>query len=57
MKKGIYTLVIALIVGLTAIAQSGQKFASNGNSLSTGEFLGSTNAFPLIFKTNNTQLY
>jgi hypothetical protein len=41
--------------GGEAMAQSGQKFATNGNSLSSGDFLGSTNNLPLIIKVNNLQ--
>ena len=35
-------------------AQAGQKFASGGNTLTTGEFLGTLNNFPLNIKINNT---
>jgi hypothetical protein len=54
MKKILLTS-FSILSFLSAFAQSGQKFASGGNSLSTGEFLGSTNNFPLIFKVNNIQ--
>ena len=33
-------------------AQSGQKFASGGNTLANGEFLGTLNNFPLNIKVN-----
>jgi hypothetical protein len=36
-------------------AQSGQKWATGGNGTSSGDFLGTTNAMPLVFKTNNTE--
>lgn len=35
------------------LAQSGQKWATNGNSASSGDFVGTTNNVPLVFKTNN----
>ncbi len=54
MKK---LLLISLL--LTSIyhsyGQAGAKWATGGNSSSTGDFIGTTNNFPLIFKTNNTQ--
>lgn len=40
----------------TLLAQNGPKWGTNGNATSTGDFLGSTNNQPLIFKTNNTQV-
>jgi hypothetical protein len=54
MKKIILTS-FAILSCITAFSQSGQKWASGGNSLSTGEFFGSTNNFPLVFKVNNIQ--
>ena len=57
MKINHYFLTMALfIIGLqSSIAQSGQKWATGGNSVGTGDFIGTTNGFSLIFKTNNTQ--
>ncbi|HXD93814.1 MAG TPA: hypothetical protein VNX01_11410 [Bacteroidia bacterium] len=46
---------LALMTSLLVTAQSGQKWATGLNSLSTGDALGSSNNMPLIFKTNNTQ--
>lgn len=40
---------------MAAFPQSGQKFASGGNNLGNGEFLGTLNAYPLVFKINNVQ--
>lgn len=34
-------------------AQAGQKWASVGNSASSGDFVGTTNNVPLVFKANN----
>lgn len=45
----------AFLFSHSLYSQSGQKWASGGNSLSKGDFLGSTNDFPLIFKVNNNQ--
>lgn len=49
---------VALIAGLflindPALAQSGQKFATGGNTLSTGEFFGTLNNFPIDVRVNN----
>ena len=38
---------------MNIFGQAGAKFATNGNALSAGDFLGSTNNQALIFKTNN----
>lgn len=56
MKK-LFTSAAIFIFTMNAFSQSGQKFASNGNILSTGEFLGSTNLFPLVIKTNNKEWF
>jgi hypothetical protein len=54
MKKIIVTS-FAILFCLNGFSQSGQKWATGGNGLSTGEFFGSTNNFPVIFKVNNIQ--
>jgi hypothetical protein len=36
-------------------AQGGQKWSMGGNAISAGDFLGTTNTQPLIFKANNNQ--
>jgi hypothetical protein len=46
---------LALMTSLLVTAQSGQKWATGLNSLSTGDALGSSNNMPLIFKTNSIQ--
>jgi len=40
-----------------SFAQSGQKWATGGNSVSGSDFLGSTNAAALIFKTTNNERF
>jgi hypothetical protein len=54
MKKNIL-FSIALIANFNLFSQSGQKWATGGNGLITGDFFGSTNNFPIIFKVNNIQ--
>jgi hypothetical protein len=51
MKKPLIYLL--LISSAVVKSQSGQKFATDGNSLSPNDFLGSTNNYPLEFRTNN----
>ena len=55
--KRIIIAVIAfntfVLLSFLSNAQSGQKWASNGNLLSKDEFIGSSNNFPILFKTNN----
>ena len=55
MKAIIYCVLVGFLTCMTslAFAQSGQKFASGGNSLAVGEFLGTINDFPLYVKVNN----
>ena len=36
-------------------AQSGQKWATDGNSISNDDFIGTTNNLSLLFKVNNAQ--
>ncbi|MCC6689936.1 MAG: hypothetical protein IT235_00240 [Bacteroidia bacterium] len=48
-KNHIMFLLVALLLGSTVFAQ---QWSTSGNVLSNGDFLGSTNNFPLIFKTN-----
>lgn len=54
MKKIIITSTLFVFTLALSYAQSGQKWATGGNSNSTGDFIGTTNNFPLDFKTNNT---
>ena len=54
-------IIIVMMLIITSnnylFAQSGQKFATAGNSLNSPDFLGSTNAYPLVFKTNNVERF
>ncbi|MBI2281721.1 MAG: hypothetical protein HYU68_13685 [Bacteroidetes bacterium] len=52
--KQIFALVVAFTITTTAFSQAGQKWSTSGNANSNGDFIGSTNNQPLIFKTNNT---
>ena len=46
------TLLLVVITTL-GYSQSGAKWATGGNSSSTGDFFGTTNSFPIDFRTNN----
>lgn len=50
MKKSILTLIAILAITITSSAQ----WKINGNSISSGQWLGTTNKMPLIIKTNGT---
>lgn len=52
--KQILTIAVALLTVSTAFSQAGQKWSTSGNTNSTGDFIGSSNNEPLIFKTNNS---
>lgn len=52
MKK--QTLTLLLAVATTFGFAQGQKWATGGNSNSTGDIFGTTNAQPINFTTNNT---
>jgi len=52
--KHLLSLIAALAISATSFSQGGQKWATSGNSTSSGDFLGTTNNQPLVFKTNNT---
>ncbi len=47
--------VFFIFIGNFSKGQSGQKWSSGGNGLSAGDFFGSTNGFPIVFKVNNIQ--
>jgi len=51
--KQILTIVVSLTITSTAFSQAGQKWATSGNTISIGDFIGSTNNQPLVFRTNN----
>lgn len=47
---------IFIFLGVFAIAQPAGKWSTGGNAISTGDFIGTTNNFPLDFRTNNNQV-
>jgi cytoskeletal protein CcmA (bactofilin family) len=47
------TLLLAVVSTASIFSQSGAKWATGGNSSSAGDFFGTTNNFPIDFKTNN----
>lgn len=47
--------LLILILPLSLFAQSGAKWATGGNAVSPGDFLGTTNNQPLLFRTNGLQ--
>jgi len=51
--KQIFALVVAFTITTTAFSQAGQKWSTTGNATTSGDFIGSTNNEPLIFKTND----
>ena len=55
MKKQLNTLAFVCLSTL-AFSQSGAKWSVSGNATTTSDFLGTTNASPLIFKTNANQV-
>ena len=60
MKKIYAFIIIATVIAGAAKqshAQSGQKFATGLNSLSGADAFGTSNLFPLIIKTNNTEWF
>ena len=48
-------ILAMLTVLFSAHAQSGQKWATGGNSTSASDFLGTSNAMPLVFKTQSIE--
>ena len=50
----LFLSVLAIAATNLMHAQAGAKWATGGNSTSTGDFIGTTNNNPLIFKINNT---
>jgi len=53
--KIVAVLMLFVFVQLSVNAQKGQKWAVDGNELSNGDFIGSTNNEPFIVKTNNNE--
>lgn len=48
-------LLASVAFNARVYSQAGAKWSTSGNNLSTGEFIGSANNFPLNFRINNTQ--
>jgi hypothetical protein len=48
-------LLCVIAFSKTANAQAGAKWSTEGNESNAGDFLGTTNNVPLIFKTGNTE--
>jgi len=57
MKKIILLFVFFGLVTINCFSQQGPKWSVSGNAVNPGEFLGTTNAADLIFKTNNTERF
>ena len=56
MKNSIYILVILICCTcLDALAQGGAKWSVSGNSVNSGDFVGTTNNEDLILKANGTE--
>ncbi|MES2560984.1 MAG: hypothetical protein V4590_14655 [Bacteroidota bacterium] len=55
MKSPKIVMAILAIAGSIYVSNA-QQWNTSGNSVSSGEFLGTTNAYPLILKSNNTEL-
>jgi hypothetical protein len=51
----LFKLFSTLLFIITTFSVVAQTWKTGGNSIGTGDFLGTTNGFSLIFKTNNTQ--
>jgi hypothetical protein len=56
MKK-IFSVILPLVLAAGAVTaqNGGGKWSVTGNNTSSGDFLGTTNSTPLIFKTNSQQ--
>ena len=54
MKKQHIITIVLFFISLVLFPQSGAKWSAGGNSISTGDFLGTTNNEPLILKSNST---
>ncbi|HXD92641.1 MAG TPA: hypothetical protein VNX01_05470, partial [Bacteroidia bacterium] len=55
MRKKQLLFALALMMSLLVTAQSGQKWSTGLNSVSSGDAIGTSNNLPLIFKTNSIQ--
>lgn len=54
MKKLLLILLLMTSIGYS-YGQSGDKWATGGNSIGAGDIFGTTTNYPLLFHTNNTQ--
>jgi len=52
-----FLVAINLLFIVDGFSQAGQKWGTNGNNTTTGDFIGTTNNEDLIFKTNNTTAF
>jgi hypothetical protein len=52
-----FLVAINLLFIVDVFSQAGQKWSTNGNNTTTGDFIGTTNNEDLIFKTNNTTAF
>ncbi|HPS83630.1 MAG TPA: hypothetical protein PLA88_04900 [Bacteroidales bacterium] len=52
--KKLFLGAVLSFITVVSFAQAGQKWSLTGNASTTTDFLGTTNAMPLVFKTNNT---
>jgi len=55
LSKVVVIVVLSIFYNINVIAQGGQKWSTGGNSLSSGDFLGSTNAEALRFYVANVE--
>lgn len=57
MKNNVISIALGIaftMLSIHSFAQAGQKWASYGNTINTGEYFGTNNMAPIIFKTNST---
>ena len=54
-SKAIILATFITLNVLSVYSQQGQKWATGGNAASTGDFIGTTNSKPLVFKTANVE--
>jgi len=57
MKKSLFLFLFFGVVIINCFSQQGPKWSVGGNAINSGEFLGTTNAADLIFKTNNSERF
>lgn len=46
---------LTTVITLSSFGQSGPKWSTDGNPGAYGNWIGTTNAFPFVVKTNNTE--